>query len=299
MFNKEKPVELIIDREKCRRCGACTNECISYLTLDNEGFPCPKANDDCWFGCIQCGHCMMICPNNAIEIKGEDIGKENLRDFDMDSPRFISLNSLFLKRRSIRKYKKQAIPRATIDKIIDASATAAVSIPPSEVKVLVINGEEKVQEFADDIIDALKSLVKFMNPFMLAILRPFVGKATYKMFKDFVLPLSKELIEHKGNGLDYLFYNAPAVMIFYTSELSDKEDSLIAATHATLAVEALGLGSCYIGSVGAVLQMNKKLRKKYGILDGEKLGTAFILGYPDVTYNRGFQRHFNDVRVLC
>lgn len=298
MFNKEKPVEFYLDKDKCAKCGSCIEVCASYIKADDDGFPCTQSDGESLFGCIQCGNCMMICPKDAIEIKGEDIDKWHLRELNKNLPDYDAINSLFIKRRSIRNYKDQGISKEILDKIVQAAATAAVSIPPSEVKVLIINGKDKVQEFADDIIEAMKGFVKVMNPLVLWLFGIFTGKINQKMFKEFVLPLCREMIKDKEKGIDHLFYNAPAVMIFYSTELSDREDQLIAATHATIAAESLGLGTCFIGSVGAIMQNNKKLRKKYGIQPTDKVGTGFVVGYPDIRFHKGFQRNFKEVRYF-
>lgn len=300
MYNKEKPVEVIVDKDKCSKCNLCVEVCSSYLKKGDDGYPTARLDDDKEniMGCIQCGNCMMLCPQGAIEIKGEDIDKKHLRNIDSSPADFDSLNALFLKRRSCRKFREEDVSKEILDKIIDAAATSAVSIPPSEVKVLIINGRDKVNTLKNDLIKALDKFVKFMNPFMLRILRIFAGKTQYKMFNDFVIPLSKVLIQCDKDGADYLFYDAPTVMIFYGSENTDKEDWMIAATQATLAAQALGLGTCFIGTVGGMLEHDSKLRKKYGFKKSDKIGMAFILGYPDLKFKKGFQRNFKEVRYL-
>lgn len=299
MLNKQKPVETIVNKENCSKCGLCTEICPNYLTKDENGFPTARDlnDEENIFGCIQCGNCMMICPNEALEIKGEDIDKSHLRELNRNLPDYEAINSLFLKRRSCRKYKKQEIEMDLIDKIINSAATAAVSIPPSEVKVLVINGNEKVQELAEDLIKPLSKFTK-MSALFLPLIRLMTGKANYEMFKDFIIPLSKDLVKSHHNGIDELFYNAPAVIVFYGSQYSDKEDWMIAATQATIAAEALGLGTCFIGTVGAMLQNNPDLRQKYGILKNDKVGSAFILGYPEIKYKKAFQRSFKKVTYM-
>lgn len=296
MFNKEKPVEVLIDKEKCTKCGTCLEICLHYLKTDEQGFPVGDKNSI--EGCIQCGNCMMLCPNDAIEIKGGDISKGHLRELSPNLPDFDAINSLFLKRRSCRKFSEQEVSREAIDRILQAAATAAVSIPPSEVKVLVIQGREKVQEFADDLIKAMKDFIKMMNPTMFGIIRLMAGKASYKMLKEFVLPLSKEVVEKREQGIDYLFYDAPSVVMFYGTELTDKDDWILAANQAIIAAEAMGLGTCIIGFVGEILKMNKKLRKKYGILKSDKVGTGFVLGYPVIKFRKAFQRNFKEVKFI-
>jgi len=303
MFNKEKSVELIINKEKCTKCGVCINACDSYLKKGEDGFPEARANDDKenLMGCIQCGNCMMLCPTDAIEVKGEDIDAGHLRELNPNLPDYDAVNSLLLKRRSCRKFTEQEVSQEDLDRIINSAATAAVSIPPSEVKVLVIQGKSKVQEFAGDLIKYLERFVKSMSPIgmsILDILGRFFKFSEYKMFRDFIIPLSKELVDKRKEGLDYLFYDAPCVVIFYGSEYTDKEDWMIAATQATIAAEALGLGTCFIGTAGAMLQNNPELRKKYGMGKSDKIGTAFVLGHPQVKYKKTFQRHFKEVRYM-
>lgn len=295
MFNKEKPVTIEINKDKCKKCGTCIEVCPSYLKTDANGFP--QANDNSPFGCIQCGYCMMSCPHDAFEVKGEDVSREYLREVYNNLPNFEAINALFLKRRSARKFKEQEVSKEDIEKILLAAATAAISIPPSEVKVLVIQGRQKVKEFRKEMIEGVKGFMKIADSPVLNLLKIF-SKSQYKMFKDFVIPLSKVILEDETKGYDHLFYDAPSVIVFYGTQYIDKEDMIIAANQATLAAEAMGLGTCYIGMVPPVLENNKKLKEKYGILSREKVGIAFILGYPVAKFRKNIQRHFKQVKFV-
>lgn len=297
MLNKEKEVTVLVDKNKCVKCGACVNICPDYLKFCENGYPCARAMDDekNFLGCVQCGNCMMICPKDAIEIVGEDIDKNHLREIGHKIADYEALQNLFLRRRSCRKYKPEDVSKEDLEKIINSAATAAVSIPPSEVKVLIIQGRDKVQTLADEILNGFEGFMK-MKPLFLFFTRVFGKKTDYKMFKEFVFPLGKLLIDARKKGKDDLFYDAPAVMLFYGTELTDKEDMHIAATQATIAAEALGFGTCIIGSLSAVFEGNCKLRKKYGIQKTDKIGMGFILGRPEVKFRKGFQRNFKEVK---
>jgi nitroreductase/NAD-dependent dihydropyrimidine dehydrogenase PreA subunit len=300
MLNKEKPVSVVVDKNKCKKCGKCILVCGNYLKADEEGYPCAKDEKESLFGCIQCGNCMMTCTNDAIDVIGQDMDKEHLRELKPNIASFEQIDNLFLKRRSIRNFKDEPVIQDDINKIITAASKAPVSIPPSEVKVLVINGKDKVQELAEDIISVTKNVLKTtkspaLKPFasILKIVKPYL----YKTLNDFVIPLCEELVEKRKNGEDILFYNAPTVMIFYGTPLASNADVLIAATYASIAADAMGLGNCFIGSVGEIFERDLKLKHKYGIFREEKVGIAFVLGHPDIEYNKSIQRDFKEVRI--
>jgi nitroreductase len=108
----------------------------------------------------------------------------------------------------------------------------------------------------------------------------------------------KVTVDCAKNGNDILFYNAPAVMVFYTSEIYDSTDSVIAATLATTAAEALGLGSCIIGTATPIINNSPKLKKQYGIAKDEKATISIILGYPQEKAPKGIKREFKEVNYI-
>lgn len=293
MLNKDKLVKITIN-ENCTKCGICVNNCSgNYLMWKNGEI---TANSDSFLGCIQCGYCMMKCPHNAIIIEGEGISGNKLIEFSTSPTNYENLYSLLIKRRSTRKFKNTPVQKESIEKILAAASTGAISLPPHEVKVLIIEGKDKVQEFAQDLTDSFSNMTKFFNPFLLRLFKPFLGKHDYKLFKDFVIPLLKTTLEERKKGHDVLFYDAPAIIVFYTTPICDKEDSIIAATLAATAAETLGLGSCFIGSVPPTMNNTPKIKEKYGIEKDEKAVIAMILGYPEETFEKGIQRNFKEVR---
>ena len=66
--------EITIDHEKCNGCGKCIMVCKDFnfelkdkkVQLTNQGL----------FGCIACGHCMAVCPEEAIAINGRFLSPE-------------------------------------------------------------------------------------------------------------------------------------------------------------------------------------------------------------------------------
>lgn len=295
MFNKDKPVEILF-AENCTKCGLCAENCPGeHLIKTDSGI---KINDNSLFGCIQCGHCMISCPVDALSVRGEGISEKNVYELAHEKPDYQALYNLFSARRSTRKFMQKEISKELIDKIICAASTGAISIPPYEVKVLVINDSEKVKELAQDITSSLSNMTKVINNYTIALLKPFIGKLNYKMFKEFVFPLINATVQERKRGNDILFYNAPAIILFYTTPVTEGVDAHIAATLASIAAESLGLGSCIIGTVPPAINKNPEIKEKLGIAKNETIQHAMILGYPAVKYIKGIKREFKETRYL-
>jgi len=141
-------------------------------------------------------------------------------------------------------------------------------------------------------------MTKVINNYTIALLKPFIGKLNYKMFKEFVFPLINATVQERKRGNDILFYNAPAIILFYTTPVTEGVDAHIAATLASIAAESLGLGSCIIGTVHPAINKNPEIKEKLGIAKNETIQHAMILGYPAVKYIKGIKREFKETRYL-
>ena len=252
------------------------------------------------FGCIGCGQCVAICPNDAITIEGRTISMEDFVTIPPKENRagYIELYSLLLSRRSVRDFKEKEISEEIIDKILEAAKTAPMGIPPSDVEVLILNGTSKVRDFSIDMITYFKQVNRFININTLWLLKPFMKKSDYQMFKSFIIPMIQFFITKYGEGEDWLLYGAPLAIYFYNSPYSDPADAYISATYAMIASESLGLGSCMIGSINPFLEHGgNKIKSKYGINKNGRQGIFVIFGYPKYKYQKAIIRTFGKLIV--
>jgi nitroreductase/Pyruvate/2-oxoacid:ferredoxin oxidoreductase delta subunit len=285
-----------IDFNQCSDCGLCSVVCKDLtltmkkgkITIDNNPL----------FGCVGCAQCVAVCPEDCIEVEGRTITMDDfipLPEFKT-AANFDQLYSSMFKRRSVRDFKDKDIEQKQIEKIIRAASTAPMGIPPSDVEVVIFKGKEKVKSFVTDFIKYLESIEWMFSKWTIPFWKPFIPKEDYEMYKSFLKPLIKFLIERNKKGEDWLLYNAPLAMYFYGSPYSDPADAYIPATYAMLVAESLGLGTCMIGSINPFLKRGaSSLKKKYKINPKNRNGIFLIIGYPKVKYHKGIKRTFAKV----
>ncbi len=284
--------QVAIDHEKCNLCGLCVEVCKGNpLYIENERV---MVDQNRLFGCVGCGQCTAICPQNCISVTGRTLKPEDFYPIPKKGERagYEQLSALLAARRSIRNFKKEEVSDEHINKILEAASTAPMGLPPSEVEVFILKGFARVNEFASDAVDYFLGIKWMFSSPMLLLYRPFIGKEAYDLFKSFMQPLPNVFNEARRKGQDWLLYDAPLAIYFYSSPTSDPADPLIPATYAMLAAESLGLGTCMIGSIGPFLKYKNKLTRKYGIPPRHNTGVFLIIGHPRYKYQRAVKRSF-------
>ncbi len=296
-----KAGQITIDYARCNGCGLCVEVCgdLEYKLIKGKVVPSGTPV----FGCLACGQCMAICPEDAIRINGRTLSPEDIFPLSKEPGKtdYNRLLVLLQNRRSIRKFKDQEVSDDMVNKILDAASTAPMGIPPSDVSVLVIKGKDKTHAFATDFCNFLESQKWMVSNWFLILMRPFWGKTTDELFRKFLKPLIKMYVDSMKKGDNVVTYDAPVTIYFYGSSYSDPADPLIAATYAMLAAESLGLGTCMIGGIHPFLQHGgaaSKFRAKYGIRYKSQEGLFLIMGYPKVKFKKGIRRTFANMDKL-
>ena len=291
--------EVLIDRESCTACGICVQVCKGgplYME-DNQ----LRVDQSQGFGCIACGACVAVCPTDAIRVSGRDLFPEDVIPLPPAAERstYEAFNALLVSRRSTRAFTRQEVEPEVIDRILASASTAPAGIPPSDVSVLVFRSRDSIPALRDDLIGAIKYWPMIFSPGLMKILRPFIGKANADMFAGFIGPAVKKFLEKHAEGLDWFFYDAPLVLYFHGSVYSDPADVVVAATHAMLAGQALGLGTCMLGFPGYIFQYSRSLRSKYALPKLSQPGLAVIFGYPKYHVLNGVKRRYKEIREIA
>ncbi len=266
-----------IDKEKCSNCKQCILECRrGYFYLNENGEVIFNESLDT---CNICGHCIAICPEEAIITKDLD----DLETFPgIDRPENIvdynTIYKLIRAKRSIRSYKTKKVPKELIEKIFNVMRYAPSAANTRMWKYLILSDPKKIEALNDEIVKTNYVYLGFQS-----------GEQALRHFKSI------------GRSV---FHHAPHLIVLYYKTVEKgttmigfrANDAGIAMTYGMLAAESLGLGTCWIGMLQGAIPINREVLNILGI-KGQVLG-AFTLGYPAVKYRRTTPRPPLEIKWL-
>lgn len=254
-----------INRNACTGCGQCMSDCIANNLFLREGKAEVSGN------CILCGHCVAVCPLNAVSIPEYDMGdvEELSREqAGLDSDRLLKAIKY---RRSVRRFKQKPVSSGDLDMLVQAGRYTATAKNMQDCRFIFVQKE----------LEILKTLI--WDGIGRILDSPAPGPAqAYQGFYEAHMADSKQ---------DYLFRNAPAVL-FIASEANI--DAGLAAQNMELMGVSLGLGFLYNGYLRWAAEMNPEVLDWLGMGE-KKIEACALLGYPDITYKRTAPRRAADV----
>jgi nitroreductase len=159
-------------------------------------------------------------------------------------------------RRSIRRFEDKAVPKAVIDKLLEAGVWAPSGMNSQPWHFTVIENREIINK----LFRKTKELVTKNMPL------PENLQAAFKSDKDVV------------------FYGAPLLILISVKRNEDWRtvnllDCGLAAQNMFLAAYQAGLGSCFIG-FASFLNQDPKALAEVGIPEDHELVAPLIFGYP-------------------
>ncbi len=285
-----------IDIEKCTQCGACINECAPSVIVKVNDETNPKGTvvkyDDPNDACSRCGHCLAVCPTEAIQFSAPDPCFEfEVLKKPQDVP-YSTMMELLRARRSIRQFKEKPVPKEEIEAVLEAMRYAPSASNEQNWEYIVFTDREHIQTFSKKITSVIELTYKIVSNKIIS--NVFLWGNIRKMVKDpSFLYSMKGLVTKAKDGKDPIFFNAPCVIVLHSPVYGNMAgcDSGIALTHGMLAAQSRGLGTCWIGIAQETVQRIKKLGKWLGIPKGRQVWGVMILGYPKVKFLRAPPRN--------
>jgi nitroreductase/NAD-dependent dihydropyrimidine dehydrogenase PreA subunit len=242
---------ITVDRDLCRQDGLCSDVCPSrFLTQDAEGYPAEAQGPHC----IECGHCVAVCPHNALSHSGLPAAFEPL---PAALPTAAQLDGLLLSRRSVRLFKPHALPRPTLEELLDLGRRAPTARNSQLLHWIVVNDPAQTHALAAEIVE----FFRLSNP-------------------------ASPMLEVFRKGYDWTLRGAPTVLAVTAPTEYDwgVSDAAIALTYVELAAEARQLGVCWAGYLTRVASLHPPLAKLLQVPAGHTVHGALMLGSPRVRY---------------
>jgi nitroreductase/NAD-dependent dihydropyrimidine dehydrogenase PreA subunit len=253
-------VTFFVDADLCTRCGICAAVCPVSIVDPPDENSLPKVQDTNAGMCIRCGHCEVSCPSQALllnylpdEKVALPAGAGSLSPDDL---------GLYLKkRRSVRHFTNDPVPKETIEKLLDIARFAPSGGNRQPVQWLVVLDPKEVHRLAGLTVEWMKTL------------------------KDSSHPMSgyiPGLIVAWEAGHDPICRGAPHLVIAHIPEDNPAAfvDAIIALTHFDIAAPAFGIGTCWAGFLSMAAAVYDPLQTALALPAGRRCAFSLMFGHP-------------------
>lgn len=240
---------------------------MALIALEHpDGFPIPVP--EAGELCVQCGHCVAVCPAGALSL-------ESMKSSDCPPVRpdlFLNAEQAehFLRsRRSIRKYRNRPVPRETIVRLIETARYAPSGHNLQPVEWRVVETADEVRRLAGVVAEWLRSLI---------VDQPELAAALHV----------DRLLSSWDRGEDRICRDAPHVVVAHAhkNDRTAPPACVIALTYLELAAPSLGLGACWAGFFNAAAAAYPPMAEALDLPAGHRSFGAMMLGYPQFSYHR-------------
>lgn len=261
-------LDFAIDESRCIQCGECAADCPVRIIDMSQGLP--RISEQRQGLCIRCQHCLAVCPTAALSILG--VNPDESAEILPPSPD--GLENLIKSRRSVRRYRPEAVERAVLDRLMDAVAYAPTGKNERKVRFTLVD-----------------------DPEVMARIRVLTMEGIRRAVDEDGLPDGMEFfakfLTAWDQGRDIIFREAPHMLIASSPReaTSGEADPFIALSYFELMAASLGLGTVWCGYARWALQsVVPELGRRLGIPSDHRSMYAVMFGYPAVRYARAVQR---------
>ena len=259
-----------VDREKCIFCNACVKDCPRSIIKNPDG-KIPGIPPELEGDCLECQHCLAVCPTGAISIFG--VKPDDCLPLTPESlPTFEQETRLLRGRRSVRQFVQKNVDSNLLKELLASVANSPTGCNDRALTFTVIDDMAVMQRFRDRVIDRLESELK-------------AGRLDSESF------LAEGVAAYRKDGTDELFRGAPHALIVSAGDNATcpVEDVNIALSYFELLAQSAGLGTVWWGLLQFALGTAPDLKPLLG-LNEKQYFYGMLFGVPAVHYARTVQR---------
>ena len=282
-------MKVTIDQEKCIHCGLCKKACILTRFC---GFDSLEQGAE--QHCIDCGHCVAVCPRQAISHaavkKTEPIGSVP------DEQGFLNL---LMKTRSVRHFKPLPVGREAYDLMRRVAEYSQSGLNAQEIRLIVIEHPDAlshIRKAAMRMYGKLEKLARF--PLTRFFLKMALNRRDYcsVIFESATHNLRQQA---QAQGEDPILYGASALILLTgpAALQTGREDATVISQNIMLAMTSLGMGCCYMGGLvlGCRMLKYKPLLRALQLPEKQEVYQAFVLGIPSLQLKRMPERKRREI----
>jgi nitroreductase/ferredoxin len=285
----DRKVTTVIDAEKCIGCELCVKVCPSgtISMIDDKARVTGDRSQ-------QCGHCMAVCPVDAVRVNGIDARSLVFHNFnlknrwlphgDFDTAHLVQLMA---SRRSCRNYTDQAVDRSALQDLVKIATTAPSATNCQNWTFTVLPDRVAVDKLGQRIAAAFRKINRLAEKRLLCKALKLVGKPELEnYYHDNYHTVKDGLKAYEHSGRDLLFHGAPAVIVGASRPEGGFmiENALLATQNLLLAAHSMGLGTCLIGYASEVMKFDTSIQQFISIPAEETVCSVIAIGHPDETY---------------
>ena len=282
-------MKVTIDQEKCIHCGLCKKACILTRFCGFDSLEQAAEQH-----CINCGHCVAVCPRQAISHatvkKTEPIGPVP------DEQGFLNL---LMKTRSVRHFKPSPVGREAYDLMRRVAEYSQSGLNAQEIRLIVIEHPDAlahIRKAAMHMYGKLEKLARF--PLTRFFLKLALNRRDYRsvIFESATHTLRRQT---QARGEDPILYRAPALILLTGPAASQtgREDATVISQNIMLAMTSLGLGCCYMGGLvlGCRMLKYQPLLQALQLPEKQEVYQSFVLGAPTLQLRRMPERKRREI----
>jgi nitroreductase/NAD-dependent dihydropyrimidine dehydrogenase PreA subunit len=293
---------IAIDHNQCTKDGMCSIVCPARVFVQREKVTIPEVVGE--ERCISCGHCMAICPSNAISHSAFPPGSISSIEFEK-MPSHEQVTELLRSRRSIRAFLDKPLEKEVIEKIIDGARSAPSGHNWQSTEYLVVLDRAVLSQVSAATIEYLKFEIGRLNNPLLRVLASLISRELAESgMKE--IPTFERLIRRFEDGTDPILHRAAALLVFHARRnigLADVNAHL-ALQNASLQAHSLGVGHFVTGwfLVASKARLSRtwsqRIHNLIGIPPENEIHGALALGYPVLTFKNWIERKPARIRWL-
>jgi len=213
-----------VAEDKCIQCDACVNDCPTRIISRNGSVPeiLPEFEEQC----MRCQHCLAVCPTGAISIfrlKPEVSLPLAAGVF----PTREQMKTLVRGRRSVRKFRRENVPRELIDSLLADLVHAPTGCNDCDLIFTVVDDRREIEQLLEQIV-SLAENTAIVND------------------QEFGPEFIRAAVEsYRYDKTDFFFRGAPHLLLVShgTKAHCGQEDSVLALAYFELLAQTAGLGT--------------------------------------------------------